>query len=211
MVETSSKGGGAAGGSEPRIDRARWEELVASSKPDAMLVVIASSMSKQLREHSSPEDIWQETLALAWRDRAQHSFETTAAFRAWLFEIAKNRIRETARRLASRKRGSGNAAKRMSDLGASSRAELHPADSITPSRIVSRSERKEAVERALAELPPKLGLILRLHLIDELTMETIAERLGIGVSAAWHRYRKGSELIARSLPGWANDSSSHTG
>jgi hypothetical protein len=39
-------------------------------------------------------------------------------------------------------------------------------------------------------------------------MESIAAQLGIGLSAAWHRFRKGSEHLARVLPGWVDDGSS---
>jgi RNA polymerase sigma factor (sigma-70 family) len=173
-----------------------------------MLVVIAGAMSRSLRQHCSPEDIWQETLAHAWRDRAQHRWQHERAFRAWLFEIARNRIRETARRIASEKRGAGHAERRASDLSVSIGSGLHPADSISPSRVFFRGERKEAVLQALSELPPDLHEVLRMHLLDGLTMEAVAERLGIGLSAAWHRFRKGSEMCARSLSDWAGDGSS---
>lgn len=194
----------------PHADPAHWDELIAGLRPEAMLVVIASSMSKSLRAHCAPEDIWQETLAHAWRDRAQHQWRDMSAYRAWLFEIARNRIRDTVRGLAAQKRGAGRAAQRFADLtpsGSSSSSMLGPADSVTPSRIVVRGERREAVERALAQLPEDLREVVRLHLLDELPMETIARRLDIGVSAAWHRFRRGSEICARSLPGWTSEAS----
>jgi RNA polymerase sigma factor (sigma-70 family) len=179
--------------------------------PDAMLVVIGSAMSKKLREHCSAEDIWQETLTHAWRDRAQHEWRGPAAFRAWLFEIARNRIREVARSLATEKRGAGRGPARFSELGSSSSASTSgflPGDSQTPSRIVARGEKFEAMREALSALPPDLEEIVRMHLLEELTMEVIAERLEIGLSAAWHRFRKGSEMLARVLPGWTGDASS---
>jgi RNA polymerase sigma factor (sigma-70 family) len=176
-----------------------------------MLVVIASSMSRKLHDHCSPEDIWQETLAHAWRDRAQHRWKDDGAFRAWVFEIARNRIREAARNLSTEKRGAGRPADRFTDLRptpSGTVSHLLPADSVTPSRILRRGERKDAVDKALAELPPELAEIVRLHVVEEMTMEAIAERLGIGLSAAWRRYRKGSEIYARTLPRWTGDASS---
>jgi DNA-directed RNA polymerase specialized sigma24 family protein len=50
-----------------------------------------------------------------------------------------------------------------------------------------------------------------MHLLEELTMEVVAERLGIGLSAAWRRFRRGSEMLARILPGWTGDASSEAG
>lgn len=198
------------------MDATRWDELIQSINPAAMHVVIASAMSKQLREHCSAEDIWQETLTHAWRDRAQHRWTGAAAFRAWLFEIARNRIRETARNATTAKRGGTQRTSRFSELrpqaahgdaGSVSISANLPLDSQTPSRIVSREEKVATTQEALAELPPELRDIVRMHVIEELTMEVIAERLGIGLSAAWHRYRKGMELLSRRLRSGAGDAS----
>jgi DNA-directed RNA polymerase specialized sigma24 family protein len=86
--------------------------------------------------------------------------------------------------------------------------ELLPPDSTTPSRVAMHAERAAAMRRALAELPPDLEPVVRVHLLEELTMEEIAERLGIGVSAAWRRFRKGSEIYSSRLAEWASNSSS---
>lgn len=193
---------------DPLGDPARWDEIVRSLRPEAMLVVIAGAMSRSLRERCSPEDVWQETLAYAWRDRAQHRWQDERAFRAWLFEIARNRIREAARALATEKRGAGRAERRTADLSASLGSGLHPADSLSPSRACVRGERREAVDQVLAQLPPEIGEVVRLHLLEQLPMEAVAARLGIGLSAAWHRFRKGSELCAQRLSGWDADGNS---
>ncbi|MFO1076791.1 MAG: RNA polymerase sigma factor [Planctomycetota bacterium] len=197
----------------PHRDPRRWDELIASLKPAAMLTVIASAMSEQVRRHCSPEDIWQETLAMAWRDRGQHEWRDAASFRAWVFEIARNRIRSVARSLASQKRGAGRPDLPLADTtGGSSDSAIapHPTDSVTPSRIVSRGEKQIAIEQALAEMPPDLREIVRLHLVEELTMEVIAQRLGLSVSAAWRRFRKGAAICERILPGRPRDGSSNT-
>ncbi len=191
-------------------DASSWAELVGALNPAALQVVIGSAMGRKLREHVSPEDIWQETLTHAWRDRAQHRWRDLAGFRAWLFEIARNRIREAARTVATEKRGGGRRTARFSELAATPSASISadlPLDSTTPSRIVSLEEKKAAAHQALSELPPELGLIVRLYFIEGLTMEAIAERLGIGLSAAWRRYRKGAELLTRLFPPGTGDAS----
>lgn len=202
--------GASLGDSFAHTDGKRWEELIQAMNPAALQVVIGSAMSRQLREHSSPEDIWQETLTHAWRDRAQHHWTSTAAFRAWLFEIARNRIREAARNLAAAKRGGERRTARFSEIATSSSTSLSvglPLDSQTPSRIVSRDEKAAITQEALSALPPDLSAIVRMHLIEELTMEVIAERLGIGLSAAWHRYRKATDALTRMLDSRTGDTS----
>ena len=199
---------GSPGELAPHADPHHWDELIASLRPEAMLAVISASMSKSLRSQCAPEDIWQETLSHAWRDRAQHRWRDVSAYRAWLFEIARNRIRETVRGLGAEKRGSGRSPQRIADmLPEGSSSALGPADSVTPSRIMVRGERREAVEKALAELPADIREIVRLHLLEEVPMEQIAEQLGLGVSTAWRRFRKGTAICARILPGWTSESS----
>jgi RNA polymerase sigma factor (sigma-70 family) len=175
-----------------------------------MLVVIEAAMSQSLREHSSPEDLWQETLAQAWRDRAQHRWTDATAFRAWIFEIARNRIREAARKLSAQKRDGHRVRPRRSEAASAStqtNVRSGPADSVTPSRVAARGERARAVASALSRLPPDVRDVMRLHAVEELAMETVAERLGMSVSAAWRRFRKGSEICARILPGWTREGS----
>ncbi len=197
-------------GYEPHLDPDRWAELIAGIRAETMVSVIASAMSRQLRTQCTPEDVWQETLVHAWRDREQHRWRGETVFRAWLLEIARHRILESVRNLGTAKRGGGERTSRFSELGStssSSTSGLLPADSQTPSRIVARGEKSEALLEALASLPPDLEAILRLHLFDGLTMEEIAGQLGIGLSAAWHRFRKGSAMIEEILPGGIDDAS----
>ncbi len=192
----------------PLADPSRWTLLIEEVRPAAFLVVISSSMSNDLRVHCSPEDIWQETLAQAWSSREQHCWQGSAEFGAWLFGIARNRICDAVRRMDALKRGGSQRATRFSGReGGPARpaSELHPHDYVTPSRILIHAEDASAIERALAALPAELEQILRMHLLEDLTMEAIAERLKISVSAGWRRFRKGSELYSRSLSGLSCD------
>ncbi len=211
MDDLNLPSGESLGDSFVHTDSKRWDELIQAMNPAALQVVIGSAMSRQLRAHLSPEDIWQETLTHAWRDRAQHTWTNAAAFRSWLFEIARNRIREAARGMAAEKRGGERRTSRFSELATTSSTSLSadlPLDSQTPSRIVSRKEKAAITQEALSALPPELGAVVRMHLIEELTMEAIAERLGIGLSAAWHRYRKATEMLTRELDSGTGDTSS---
>ena len=89
----------------PHEDSGYWDQLLESVGPASILVVIGSWLSPSLRAAISPEDIWQETLCGAWRDRSQHRWEGVGAFRKWLFKIARNRIRDANRRVQAAKRG----------------------------------------------------------------------------------------------------------
>lgn len=167
-----------------------------------MIVLISRWMGPAVRSQCTAEDIWQEALAAAWRDREKHEWRGVREYRAWLLEIAKNRVRDFARRQQAQRRGGGEGAALFSELqgGRSfSLSALLPHGSTTPSRVAHHNEQARLMEQALASLPGELEPLVRMHLFEERTMEDIAAELGIGLSAAWYRFRKGSERYAASL------------
>ena len=187
---------------QEHLDPVSWDRLIESIGPASCLVVIDSWMGRKLSSWTTAEDIWQEALVLAWRDREQHSWKSARAYRGWVLEIARNRILDHARRFSAQKRGGGNQAALFSEMGVEEDATfagLLPGGSTTPSRISSTNERAAQMTNALAELPPDQAEIVRLHLFEELQMVDIAKRLDIGLSAAWYRFRVGSEQYAAVL------------
>lgn len=188
-------------GSAPQADPAQFDRLVEAVGPDSCIVVVARMMSDELRRWCSPEDLWQEALALAWRDRDQHRFEGVSEYRRWLLAIARNRARDLARSLAREKRGAGRRTGLFSEEGGEERplSLFLPADSLTPSRIAGHAERARIMLDALTSLPAELEPIVRMHLFEERTMDSIAEELGLHLSAAWRRFRKGAALYGEAL------------
>jgi RNA polymerase sigma factor (sigma-70 family) len=189
-------------GTAPHCDPLQWDRLIESVGGDALLVVIEREMGRAVGLHSTAEDVWQETLALAWRDREQHSWESVRAYRAWLLAIARNQVAALARRMAADKRGGGEATGLFSDLtggGAQPLSALQPAGSTTPSALAGARERSHILGEALASLPEDFEPVVRLYLFEERPMQQIADELGLGLAAAWYRFRKGSELYAQAL------------
>lgn len=177
----------------PHRDPAQFDDLVEQVGPESILVMISREMGPAVRACCEPDDVWQETLAAAWRDRDQHVWQGLPVYRAWLVAIARNRLRDIARAAGAEKRGGGAAAERIS------LSDALPAGSLTPSRVALVNERARIMLEALATLPPELEPVVRLHLFEERTMEDIAATEGIGVSAAWHRLRKGVTLYREAL------------
>ncbi len=60
-------------------------------------------------------------------------------------------------------------------------------------------ERADAMREALDALPPELSDVVRLRLFDQLSLEEIAQRLDLGVSAVCHRFRKGADIYRKRL------------
>jgi RNA polymerase sigma-70 factor (ECF subfamily) len=86
-------------------------------------------------------------------------------------------------------------------------------DSTTPSRLVVYREQAAAMQAAMNELPEDVRDVIRLRLVEQLTLETIAQVLGLGVAAVRHRFRKGAELyrtrLRSSLSGFSHHRSVH--
>ncbi len=188
----------------PHADPAQFDALVESVGPDAMLVVISRNMGAALRGRAEPEDVWQETLASAWKDRGTHTWEGLAAYRRWIVSIAMNRIRDLARAASAEKRGGGQGAALFSERRAAeslSLSDVLPAGSVTPSRIASHNERARRMLTALEALPGDVEPVVRGHLLEGREMQEVADALGIHLSAAWRRFRRGVALYRESLRG----------
>jgi RNA polymerase sigma factor (sigma-70 family) len=182
---------------QPHRDPAQWSRLVDRLEIPVILVVISGAMSSRLKQELTTEDIWQETLVMAWRDRNAHEWRGLRGFRAWLLGIAKNRIRDTAEYLGAQKRGGDDRTDRFSAILASGDGSIGahlPPGSTTPSRIAGDRERARAMEEALTELPEKLAGVVRLRIFEELPMRKVAERLGIGLTTANERFFHGASL-----------------
>jgi RNA polymerase sigma factor (sigma-70 family) len=186
----------------PHCDAGRFDECVASVEPASLLVVIEREMGPAARSFCAPEDVLQETLAQAWRDREQHTWEGPRAYRAWLLAIARNRIRDIARTASRDKRGGGTSPVPFSGLAPASGgslSDLLPAGSVTPSRVASAQEEARLLRDALESLPETLRDVVRMHHFEGLTVQAIAERLSVEHLVARHRFRKGLALFSEKL------------
>ncbi len=191
-----------------------WDRLIEAVGPASILVIIENRMSASLKRQFTPEDVWQEALLHAWRDRSRCQWRGLKSFRSWLLTIIDHRIRDAADYDSAAKRGGGTPRVPFSVLesseSTSGEAALFPGPigSTTPSRIAVYSEQAAAMRAALSALPKDVRDVVRLRLFEQLTAEQVADRLGIGVSAVRHRFRKGAltyrqklrlELSSRSL------------
>ena len=190
----------------PHLSPTTWGELVDSIDAPTVFVVIANWLGPEARVEVSVEDIWQETLWMAWRDRHDHEWVSLARYRAWLLGIAKNRIHDTLRAMRRKKRGGASYTARFSDLGGPDTVGgILPPRSTTPSRMASHVEKARQFERALATLEPSLRDVVRLRLFEERSTRDAAEQLDIPLSTAKHRLVRGmqeyKDALGRELGG----------
>ena len=187
-------------GPTPHHDPTSWGRILNRLDIASIFVVLSSWLGPRLRRHLTVEDIWQETLWAAWRDREQHEWRDLHSFRTWLLSIAKNRIRDAARGLSRTKRGGDHEVAPFSTLaGSGSVSGMLPARSTTPSRVAGHQERAIVMETALSKLPSELAAVVRMRLFEELPTRVVAQRLGLPLSTAKERLLRGVSLYRRYL------------
>ncbi|MBL8727318.1 MAG: sigma-70 family RNA polymerase sigma factor [Planctomycetes bacterium] len=184
----------------PHLDPTTWCRLVDSLDAATIFVVIGSWIGAEVRLEISVEDIWQETLWMAWRDRQQHEWSSLSKYRAWLLGIAHNRVRAAVRGVLRTKRGGSRPLARFSDLGGADTVDGYlPPQSTTPSRTASHLERARVLEHALAALDEPLRDVVRLRVFEEVPLKDSAERLGLPLSTFKDRLVRGMRDYRREL------------
>ena len=118
-------------------------------------------------------------------------------YRAWMLQISRYRIHEAVDLMDAQKRGGRVLTRPFSSW--ESIADVLPPGTTTPSRLASHREQAERMRAALTNLHADRKPIVFSYLFEGLTMEEVAEQLDIGLSAAWYRFRRGSEEYARAL------------
>ncbi|MBI5849452.1 MAG: hypothetical protein HZB39_00205 [Planctomycetes bacterium] len=180
--------------------RGTWDSLIEYVNPAAMLVAIRGMLGERLASRIEPDDVWQETLAIAWRDREKLQWQGRPAFRRWLLEVARNRILDLADVEGAEKRG---AMLRVTGLpsGSGSGVGLAPAffATTTPSRVASDRELAARLQSALDEVPGEWRDVVRLRLFEDLSMAEAGACLGLGEEGARYRFRHGLEAYRRAL------------
>jgi RNA polymerase sigma factor (sigma-70 family) len=182
-----------------------WDRLIEASGPASILVWIRSRMSAAERLRSSPEDIWQETLLHAWRERERLRWQGLRAFRGLLLQIAQHRIGHEVERRQAQKRGGGQLELSISASGpGSGRSSFEygaagPVASTTPSRVAIIAEQADVMRRALELLADDEREVVLLRLFEDLPLSDVAARVGISLSTAKRRYLRGSAEYARRL------------
>jgi RNA polymerase sigma factor (sigma-70 family) len=180
-------------------DPSDWQRLIDAVHPAAMLFRIESRMSPALRARVSSEDIWQETLLCAWRDRERLEWRGLPAFRQWLIGIAENRIRDAVERQTAAKRDASWERPMATVAAASERSTAGedlgvPAGEMSPPSFAIHMERAQMIREALDGLPDHYREVLRLRLFEEWDRDQIADHLSLSISAVKHRIRLGAAL-----------------
>jgi RNA polymerase sigma-70 factor, ECF subfamily len=126
------------------------------------------------------DDVVQEMLLLI--HDARHTYDTQRSFAAWFYAIARNRLVDEFRRAARR---------RSREIT----IELLP----EPVAVVSDPGERDALEKALAQLPRRQRHIITAMKLDGESVRDISVRMGMTESAVKVMAHRGYKLLRRFL------------
>jgi len=135
------------------------------------------------------DDLVQETLLHAWKNRAQ--FRGDSSLLTWVLSIARNRVR-------MRHRSLGRNAEVEEALRAMDREEI-------PDDVLRSAELAGAVRRALGALDPAHADVLLRRYFDGCSVREIAERLGESPKAVESRLHRAREALRERLAQGGDD------
>ena len=134
---------------------------------------------RYLRSQQDAEDAVQEVFFRIWRGRAD--WVPAGAVRNYLYLAVRNAALDRLQRAAVARR------RRVGTAQLVTVAEIQP--------DLEAAELAAAVERALADLPPKRSAVCRLRLIDGLSYAEIAHRLAIGEKTVETQLTRGLKFL----------------
>ncbi len=158
-------------------DDAAWNSLCDKFRDGLISKARYLFNSVDLNEEHSPEDLVQETLLKAWKQRATFRGTTTSQLAKWMLTILRNTLRDWCRRDPPK----FNVATwfGFSDQGES------------PSAEFLSLEQEAELHACLAELEPRSQQVLNLRTFEGLKFSEIAEKLGLNINTVAGIYRRG--------------------
>jgi RNA polymerase sigma-70 factor, ECF subfamily len=148
-------------------------------------------------------DLLADTFAIAIESAARFRGEDERQKSGWLWQIAQGVLREHERRDDVERRGRR--------LAGRERRALSDAEIERIEELAGFARLRDAVSQHLATLPAEQSEAVRMRIVDEMTYQAIADRLGIEVYTARSRVSRGlrtlSGLLGAEHEAWRDEGS----
>ena len=153
-----------------------------------------------VRDEAEADAVTQDTFVQAYTNLAK--FEGRAGLETWLTRIAINRARDTLRR------------RRFVSLFTRRDDEdepiIEPVDERPdPERQYASSQLRAAIQRAEKQLSSQQKVIFRLRHYEDLSLEDIAQHLGLAAGTVRAHLFRAIHKIRKELAGWTHDPALH--
>jgi RNA polymerase sigma-70 factor (ECF subfamily) len=142
--------------------------------------IIRLHIGKELRSKLESMDIVQDAFISALRSLEGFTYKNEGDFLRWIAKIAENRIRDNLDKLHADKRDIRKEIPLKDNERPSQGSfirDFAPADSTTPSMIISKREELDRLEKAMDKLKPEYKEVISLTKIEGLSYEEVGKRL----------------------------------
>jgi RNA polymerase sigma-70 factor (ECF subfamily) len=167
------------------IDRARTDEAAKQTlflqSYDKLLRLIRRNLPLSIEHLVSPEDILQETYALAFQNFSSFEYQQAGSFYRWIATIARNRVVTTLDAHFAQKRGGGRQGMSLSQNDSDSAVlglmhVLHKGEK-SPRQLVADREVFSLIQNAMTDLPPDQVQAVQLRYGEGLSVAGAALRM----------------------------------
>jgi RNA polymerase sigma-70 factor (ECF subfamily) len=150
-------------------------------------------------------DLAQQTFVRVYRNLAK--LKNPDRFSTWIYQIAANLCRDLIKQRRRRKLQSleGMQEAGALELSANAALTLHAENEQHPDRIVSRSQLRDLLEKALQEIPEEQRVVVVMKEYQNLKFTEIAEILGAPVNTVKSRLYYGLNALKKVLGRWQID------
>jgi len=142
--------------------------------------IIRIHIGKELRSKMESMDLVQDAFISALRSLESFTYTSEGDFLRWISKIAENRIRDNLDKLHADKRDIRKEIPLKNNERSSQDSfirDFAPADSTTPSMIISKREELDKLEKAMDKLKPEYKEVISLTKIEGLSYEEVGKRL----------------------------------
>jgi RNA polymerase sigma-70 factor, ECF subfamily len=136
-------------------------------------------------------DIVGETFAVAFERRARFRGSTRAEAVGWLYAICRTVLDHHFRRGGAERRALARLGVQLPAMAEDERARVE--------ELAGLAELRQHVATQLDGLPADQRVAVRLRVVDELSYDDLAERLGVSAAAARARVSRGLRTLSRVL------------
>jgi RNA polymerase sigma-70 factor (ECF subfamily) len=164
-----------------------------------LLARVEQKLPAELRGVIGPEDIIQDTFAMAFKGIGNFRPEGSDAFFRWLAAIAENRVIDAVRARNAVKRGGGGPATGQQRSSLAALVDLVAVNAWTPSRSVGGREAAAAVQVALAGLKTEYRDALTARYLEGRSVAEAAARLGKSEQAMHKLCSRGLQALKEAL------------
>jgi len=165
---------------------ARGDEAALARLYDQYRVILFGLLVRILNSREEAEDVLQEVFLQVWRRAGDYDEQRGKPF-TWLVTLTRSRAIDRLRALGSRQRL------------ATSAAQEQPEEASDALKETYRSEQKEIVRRALADLPEEQRRTLLLAYFEGLTQSEIAAKINAPLGTVKTRMRSALTKLRETL------------